>query len=84
MSQFNKLIRRIHSLDRNLRFSEIRKILESYGYVMRGPAGGSSHMTFRKAGRPPITIPVHEPVKRIYILMVREILENEELNDEND
>ena len=84
MSQFDKLIRRIHSLDRNLRFSEIRKILESYGYVMRGPAGGSGHMTFRKAGRPPITIPVHELVKRIYILMVREILENEELNDEND
>ena len=57
MSQFDKLLQRIHSLDKNMRFDELKKVLEHYGYQMRGPAGGSSHKTFRKAGCNPITIP---------------------------
>ena len=81
MSQFDKLLERIIHLDNNLRFEELRKVLESYGYTMRGPSGGSSHMTFRKEGQPPITIPRHAPVKKVYILMVREIVEQEEPND---
>ena len=34
MSKFEKLIKRIHNLSNDLRFSEIKKILEFYGYVM--------------------------------------------------
>ena len=83
MSRFEKLLGRLRSLDRNLRFDEIRKILESYGYTMGSPSGGSSHRTFRKTGCRPITVPVHEPIKRIYILMVREAVESEENNEEN-
>lgn len=48
MSQFDKLIQRIQSLDKNLRFEELRKVLERYGYEMSGPSGGSSHKSFRK------------------------------------
>ncbi len=29
------------------------------------------------------TIPIHEPIKRIYILMVKEAIESEESNEEN-
>ena len=83
MSQFEKLLSRLKFLDRDLRFNEIRKILESYGYTMGAPSGGSSHRTFRKPGCRPITIPVHEPIKRIYILMVKEAVESEENNEEN-
>ena len=54
MSQFDKLLQRIHSLDKGLRFEELGKVLEFYGYEMSGPAGGSSHKTFRKAGHYPI------------------------------
>lgn len=83
MSQFEKLLSRLKSMDRNLRFDEIRKILESYGYTMGAPAGGSSHRTFRKPGCRPITIPVHEPIKRVYVLMVKEAVESEETDEEN-
>ena len=42
---------------------------------MRFPHGGSSHATFRKDGYNSITIPMHEPIKRIYILLVKEAIE---------
>ena len=84
MSQFDKLLQRIIALDNNMRFNEIRKVLESYGYTMGSPRGGSSHRTFRKLGCNPITIPTHEPIKRVYIIMVKEVVESEERNEEND
>lgn len=37
MSKWEKLLRRIHTLSANLRFAELQKILESYGYVMKSP-----------------------------------------------
>lgn len=46
-------------------------------YVMNYLKGGSSHYTFRKKGCMPITIPKHEPVKRVYVEMVRLIVEME-------
>ena len=81
MSKWEKLLFRIKNLDKNMRFAELKKILESYGYEMRSPSGGSSHCTFRKKGRNPITIPMHEPIKTVYILMVKEIIEMEENNE---
>ena len=50
---------------------------------MSGPAGGSSHRTFRKVGCYPITIPQHEPIKKAYVEMVRDIVESEENDDED-
>ena len=44
---------------------------------------GSSHYTFRKQGCMPITIPKHEPIKKAYVEMVRQIVESEAKNDEN-
>jgi predicted RNA binding protein YcfA (HicA-like mRNA interferase family) len=83
MSQFDKLLQRIKSLDKNMRFDEVRKVLEAYGYTMSGPGSGSSHKTFRKPGCQPVTIPAHEPIKRIYIIMVKEAIESEENDEEN-
>ena len=82
MSQFEKLLKRILSLDKNMRFDELRKVLESYGYTINGPSGGSSHKTFRKPGCMPITIPRHEPIKKIYVEMVKEVIESEDDNNE--
>lgn len=85
MSRWLKLLERVCSLSNDIRFEELKKILESYGYVMKGTSGGSSHFTFRKQGCAPITIPKHEPIKKTYIIMVKEIIESEEANDnEND
>jgi len=83
MSKWDKLIDRVCSLSADMRFSELQKILESYGYTIHAPGSGSSHYTFRKPGKSPITIPKHEPIKRIYVKMVREVVEEENSN-END
>lgn len=78
MSQWDKLIRRIKSLPRDVRFDELSKILKAYGYEMEAPRSGSSHYTFRKPGCNPITIPKHTPIKRVYVEYVKEIIEQEE------
>ncbi len=83
MSKWDKLLVRIQSLSKDLRFEELQKVLESYGYSMRRPHGGSSHCTFRKIGCAPITIPMHEPVNKAYVLLVKEVIESEAANEEN-
>ena len=83
MSKWDKLIMRIRNLSSDLRFDELRKILESYGYEMNAPRSGSSHYTFRKYGCMPITIPKHEPIKKVYVEMVKQIVESEAENDED-
>ena len=84
MSKWDKLITRICNLSKDLRFDELRKVLESYGYEMRAPKNGNSHYTFRKKGCMPITIPKHEPIKKVYVEMVRQVVESEEMKHEND
>ena len=83
MSKWDKFLKRIYSLSKDFRFEELRKVLESYGYQMKAPKGGSSHYTFRKAACQPITIPRHEPIKKVYVEMVKQIVESEERNHEN-
>lgn len=83
MSKWDKLIKRICNLEKDLRFDELRKVLESYGYVMNRPKSGSSHYTFRKQGCQPITVPKHEPIKRVYVEMVRRVIESEAKNNED-
>lgn len=83
MSKWDKLLTRICLLSKDLRFEELRKVLESYGYVMCTPGSGSSHYVFRKSGCQPITIPKHEPIKKVYVEMVKQIVESEERNGEN-
>lgn len=83
MSKWEKLLARILSLSGDMRFDELRRVLESYGYEMAAPRSGSSHYTFRKAGCSPITIPRHEPIKKVYVEMVRSVVESEAETHEN-
>lgn len=76
MSKFDKLIERILSLDNNLRFEEVSKVLEHLGYEKYSPHGGSSHVTFRKDGQRPITIPNHRRIKVVYVKIVKELIES--------
>ena len=50
---------------------------------MDATRSGSSHYTFRKQGKSPITIPKHEPIKKVYVEMVRKVVESEERENEN-
>ncbi len=81
MSKFDKLLQKIKQLDKDLRFDEVKKVLQSFGYTLRFPNGGSSHATFRKDGYNPITIPTHEPIKKIYVLLVKESIERIEKDE---
>ena len=83
MSKWDNLFMRISNLSKDIRFDELRKVMESYGYKMNAPRRGSSHYTFRKPGCQPITIPRHEPIKKVYVEMVKEIVESEAMNNEN-
>lgn len=83
MSKWEKLLKKLISLSKDMRFNELRKILEYYGYVINVPKSGSSHYTFRKSGKNPITIPKHEPIKKVYVEMVRDIVEEEMLHENN-
>ena len=67
MSQWDKLIADILNRSPNLRFEDLRK-------KCRQPKGGSSHYTFRKPGCAPVTLPKHEPLKRVYIELIAEIV----------
>ena len=82
MSSWDKLLDRILNLSKDMRFSELRKVLEEYGYTMTAPKSGSSHYTFRKPGCMPITIPKHEPIKKVYVELVRNVVESEDKHDE--
>ena len=81
MSKWEKLLDKLLSLSSEMRFVELEKILVSYGYVKHGPSGGSSHYTFRKPGCNPITIPMHEPIKKVYIKLVKDVVEGEIENE---
>ena len=83
MSQWDKLLARLAVLARDMRFDELRRILESCGYTMSAPRSGSSHYTFRKPGRNPVTIPKHEPIKKVYVEMVREVVEMESADEDD-
>ena len=83
MSKWDKLLLKIKFLSNDLRFNEVKKVLESYGYKCEMPKSGSSHATFRKNGCMPITIPKHEPIKIVYIKKIKRIVESEELNNED-
>ena len=61
-----------------MRFEELQKILESYGYEMQSPQSGSSNFSFCKKSRAVITIQKHKPNKKVYIKLVKNIVESEE------
>ena len=83
MSQFDKLIQRILKLPRDVRFEELQKVLEHFGYTMSKSGSGGSHRTFRKEGCPPITIPQSPPIKLVSVIVVKNVIEKEMSKDEN-
>ena len=74
MGQKGKLTDEILRLNKNLRFEDLAKALIRIGYIQNQPRGGSSHYTFRKAGKMPITLPKATPMNTVYVEMVRDVL----------
>ena len=86
MSKWDKLLTCGCSLSKDFRFGELHKALESYGHEINAPQSGSSHSIYRKLGCQPITIPKHEPIKKVFVEMVKHIVESEKrtMNTQND
>lgn len=85
MGKYEKLISEILKLNKSLRFDELAKVLRNMGYSPKAPKGGSSHVTFRKPGKFPITTPKDEPINKVYVELVRKAVlefESEESGDE--
>ena len=80
MSRFDKLLDKIDRLDNDLRFSELKKVLEYYGYECRYPLGGSSQCVFRKRGEAPVVIPYKSKIDIVYVRMVKDVVEMEKRN----
>ena len=53
-------------------FIKFRKLIKGYLFLID-----------TKYGCMPITIPKHEPIKKVYVEMVRQIVESEAKNDED-
>ncbi len=59
-----------------VRFSDVKRMLESRGYVLSRVAG--SHHVFTKAGAQPVTVPVHHgKVKPVYVRQIEKIPEKD-------
>jgi len=74
MGKLEKLIEDIMNLSKGLRFDELAKVLKKLGYTQNQPKGGSSHYTFRKNDKMPITITKSFPMDVAYIKKVRDAL----------
>jgi len=72
MSKKDKLLKAMKNNPKDVPFEDIKKLLESYGYVCHNSDG--SHFVFRKEFCEHIVIPYHKPIKAIYVKHVLEIL----------
>ena len=80
MTKWQKLLQRLYALDTGLRYDELAKILKEHGYSANETGSGSSHITFRKKGCQPITVPRHNPIKKAYIEIISNAIKKEENN----
>ncbi len=76
MSKKDKLIKAIKNNPTNIKFEDLRKILEGLGYSATNRGG--SHYVFTKDNCISLTIPYKKPVKVIYVKQVIQIIEEED------
>ncbi|WP_053958061.1 type II toxin-antitoxin system HicA family toxin [Sulfobacillus thermosulfidooxidans] len=78
MSQWEKLLAKIHNNPKTVTFNDLDKLLQRAGYVRRQPRRGSRHDVYIKGHRL-LTVPKHSPyVKERYVKEALKILHEEE------
>ncbi len=77
MSKKEKLIEAIKNNPTNVKFEDLKKILETLGY--KAINNGGSHYVFTKENSMSLTIPYKKPVKVIYVKQVIKIIEEESM-----
>ena len=76
MSRKDKLIEAIKNNPKNVKFEDLKKILESLGY--KAINRGGSHYVFTREASISLTTPYKKPIKVIYVKQVISIIEEEE------
>lgn len=80
MSKFEKLLSRMRNNPRNWTIEDVRKVFIKYGFS-EGKSSGGSHVSFSHPNLEEIlTIPVHKPIKSIY---VKQLIEKIDYLEEN-
>ncbi len=74
MSKRAKLLERVLNNPANVRFQEIRKLLELSGYAFVRTTG--DHYIFKKPGYRPISVPYTQPVKSYIVREVIKIVQD--------
>jgi len=77
LSKKEKLLNTIKNNPKNVRFKDLKKILEDIGY--KAINRGGSHYVFTKENSESLTIPYKKPVKIIYVKQVIKIIEKESI-----
>ena len=74
-NRIDKLVEKVRESIKNVRFDDLKKILEAINYECIKRNTGSHH-TFRKKGYLPIVIPKANPVNPAYVRIVLETYDN--------
>ena len=77
MSKWDKLLKKLKTCSRDVTFEELKKILNSYGYKESQANRGGSHYNFKK-GDKRVTIPKHSPIGRVYIMIIKDPIDEDE------
>lgn len=75
MSKSEKYLAKMRTNPRDWRIEDIIVVALGYGFDVRRPGGGSSHVTLRHKSGLRLTIPAHRPIKPIYVKKFLEIIE---------
>jgi len=75
MSKKEKRIESIKNNPKNVKFQNLKKVLENLGY--KAINNGGSHYVFTKENATSLTIPFRNPVKVVYVKQVISIIEDE-------
>ena len=66
-------------MDHDIRFEEIVKVMKEYGYEIKQ----SKSYSFVKPGCSRIVILRHKPIKKVYVKMIKKVIEEEMKEDES-
>ena len=85
MSRLEKLYRQALSNPGSVRFSDLHRLLERYGFTPRQAGGGTSHYVYTR-GDIQLTVPKHgsDGVKPVYVRRAMAALESLTLTDDEE
>jgi hypothetical protein len=85
VTQAEKLLARMRNNPRNWTIGDLKSLAKRYGFDWRQP--GTSHVTFSRLGRQPLTVPAHKPIKSIHVIRLIALIDSlreSEIGGKND